>query len=88
MRNKITLLSAAFVLLIIGKVGNIGTLAQLAYWKIFAVLGADLFIDFLSKMDEHYLWGHRIWLYLKRKQIRDIVKRDLQKAKDHAERNH
>lgn len=66
MRNKLTLANSFFVLLAVGKMAGIGTLASFPWWRVFAFLGVDWAVDFLHWLANYYGMLGRIIMMEKR----------------------
>lgn len=73
MRNNITLLSAIFAMLFVGKIGNIGTLGSIAWGWVFLPLLLDLVVDFLKVMDSHYGFVVRLIANYRNRKVRKII---------------
>jgi len=73
MRNNITLLSAIFAMLFVGKIGNIGTLGSITWVWVFVPLLLDLVVDFLKVMDSHYGFVVRVIASYRNRKIRKII---------------
>lgn len=63
MRNNLTVTSAMFVLLFVGKIGNIGTLGSLSWLVVFAPFLVDAVWDFVARMGyyDRLLAKVKIW---------------------------
>lgn len=59
MKNQITIANLAFLLLLICKVGHIGTLDQIPEWKIICLLAVDPIINFAYDFSRQHGWWNR-----------------------------
>lgn len=69
MRNKLTFSNMAFLMLLVGKIGHLGTLGGLSWLIVFIPLALDVFFDFTARMG--YLDQAIGWINMKKK-IRDL----------------
>lgn len=81
MRNNITLLSAIFAMLFVGKIGNIGTLGSTSWVWVFVPLLLDLVVDFLKVIDSHYGFVVRFIASYRNRKVRRIIEDAAKQAK-------
>lgn len=80
MRNTLNFCTGLAILLIVGKVGHIGTLAQLSWLQVLMPLIVDCGYDIYKVFNKQFGWSDRIKTYLLQRRINKIanqIKKDI-----------
>lgn len=75
MNNRLSFMNSFFVLLLIGKIGHIGTLGAVSWAWVFLPLLLDLIMDFLTKMGYVDAAIARLIVRLKVREVQKIANR-------------
>lgn len=79
MNNRLSFMNSIFVLMLVGKIGHIGTLAAVPWLCMFIPLVLDILLDFLTKMGYVDAAIGRLIIWLKVRKIRKIANRENKK---------